>query len=372
MNRKILIVDDEAAIREICGRILRTRQYEVATASGVTEAKKQILSTEYGLVITDLRMGDEHGEDLIKIVKAGSPGTGVIVMTGYSDINNAVACMKTGADDYLPKPFEMKALLDCVNGYFETKDLKQEVIKLRELDELKTVFLANVSHELRTPLTAIKGAMDLCDKIGTDENRREKIMRIVKNNTERMLVLVGDLLKAAETDDAQIKLKKSEMDIHVCLSHAIAAVKHKAEEKNIVFDYKKVSPVFVFCDKVRIEQIFINLLDNAVKFSPRGSAVKIHVSASGGDAKILVSDSGSGITTEDLQKVFGRFYQSRTSLAHKAKGFGLGLSIVKQLAEMHDGKISVTSPPQGKEKGAEFTVILPLIQVPPKTKKSET
>jgi len=372
MNRKILVVDDEASIREVCSRILQTAKYEVDTASGINSAKIKLNSRDYGLILTDLRMGDDHGEDLIRIVKERAIDTGVIVMTGYIDINNAVACMKNGAADYLPKPFEMQELLDCVNGYFETKDLKQEVIKLRQLDELKTVFLANVSHELRTPLTAIKGAMDLCGKIGTNESQKEKIMRIIKNNTDRMLVLVEDLLKAAETEREQIKLKKSETDIVVSISHAIAAVKHKAEEKNIVFEYKKGYPVLVFCDRVRIEQVFINLLDNAVKFSPRGSTVKIHVSTSGRDVKISVSDSGMGLPEEELAKVFDRFYQSSTTFTHKTKGFGMGLSIVKQLVKLHGGKIFVQSPPKGKQKGAEFVVTLPLTQVTQKIRRRDT
>ncbi|MBA3051662.1 MAG: response regulator [Candidatus Omnitrophica bacterium] len=513
MNRKILVVDDEETIRSVCAMILQTAQYEVDTASGISEAMGKLSSADYGLVLTDLRMGEDRGEDLIKMVKERSPETGVIVMTGYIDINNAVACMRNGAADYLPKPFEMDELIRVVERFFKTRHLENKVSsltdivglyritlaigrikpldevldlilktaeeqlsadggsitlwnedekalivttasgadrekalgkkirlgervcgyaaaklepvivndelnkdarfrgektydgvksgisapmilqdkligtlnlkrmktdnkftqtdlerafvlaqiaalaisnskiyeKMKEVSELKTKFLSNVSHELRTPLTAIKGAADLYEKLEKDESGRKKIMAIVKNNTVRMLVLVKDLLSVAEIERDIIKLTKTETDIFLCLANSIAAVSNRAEEKNIRIKYKKDKPLFILCDGVRMEQVFINILDNALKFSPEGSEVSVRVSVSGEKAEIVFSDAGPGIADEERLKVFDRFYQTGNSLFHKAKGFGLGLSIVKQLVDKHGGT-AATRARRGRKK----------------------
>jgi len=367
---KILVVDDEDLILDACRQILEKEDYETDISLTISRAKEKLRENKYDLVITDLRLPGENGFDLLKEIKANYPDTGVAIMTGYAEIKNAVECIRAGADDYLPKPFEMKELLNMVKKFLETRNLKAEVTRLRDLDEIKSKFLSNVTHELRSPLTAIKAAGDLYGKI-KQRSARQKLMEIIKNNTARMLVLVKDLLDLTEIEKDNIKMAKSETDICVHLSHAIAAVFHKAAEKNITLEHTKNGPFFVFCDGIRIEQVFINLLDNAVKFSQAGSSVKIRVSANGVEVKISISDTGPGITKKDLPKVFDRFYQSGTTLAHKTKGFGLGLSIVKQLVNLHGGKISVKSPPQGKEKGAEFTVILPLSEKATKTRRSK-
>ncbi|MEA2082279.1 MAG: ATP-binding protein [Elusimicrobiota bacterium] len=367
MNEKILIVDDEKSIRDVCVQIFKLKNYDVDAVSSVSGALSEIRKKEYDLIMTDLHLAGNSGENLIKKVHKNFPQTGVIVMTAYADMNSVVNCLRLGASDYVPKPFEMNDLLRAAENFFETRRLKKQVIRLKEISALKTQFLSNVSHELRNPLTAIKGASDLYLKIEKNGSDRKKLMQIVKNNTARMLVLVEDLLRAAETETKQIKLEKNREDICVCAAHAVTVVKTKADVKNIKVSLKKGPPVFVFCDGVRIEQVVINLLDNAIKFSPEGSAVEIQVTSGKGKAKISVLDSGPGVIPEDLSKVFDRFYQSGTTLAHKSKGFGLGLSIVKQLVELHGGTISAKSHTGGKKHGAEFTVLLPLPEKNAKT-----
>ncbi len=356
---KILVVDDEILILDACRQILEKENYETDVSLTISRAKEKLREDKYDLVITDLRLPGENGFDLLKEIKANYPDTGVVVMTGYAEIKNAVECIRAGADDYLPKPFEMKELLNIIKKFFETRNLKAEVARLRNLGAMKSKSLSNVTHELRSPLTAIKAAADLYEKIKKQSARR-KLVKIVKNNTARMLVLVKDLLDVTEIEKDEIKLAKTETDIHRGLFNAVAAVKNKAEEKNIAIKYKKGPPVFIFYDEVRMEQVFINLLDNAVKFSPEGSSIKISVAGlPGGGCKIVFSDSGPGISGKEQLRVFDRFYQTGTTLAHKTKGFGLGLSIVKKLVEMHGGSVKVN--PRKKEKGSKFTVILPQI-----------
>lgn len=534
-NKKILVVDDEEGICLTLKQIFSLRNYNVNTASNLTDARNFIRKEKCDLIITDLKLRGERGEDLLKFVRAEYPETGVIVMTGYAEVKNAVECIKAGASDYVPKPFDMDEILRVVERFFKTKQLEKKVSslsdivglyqitlaigrikplnevldlilktaeeqvgadggsitlwnedekalivttasgenrgkalgkkirlgericglaaqkrepvivheelnkdprfrnektyngvrsgisapmilqnkligtlnlkrmktdnkftqsdlerafvlaqiaalaisnskiyeKMTELSELKTKILSNVSHELRTPLTAIKGGADLYEKLENNESGRTKIMRIIKNNTARMLVLVKDLLDVSEIERDKIKLIKDETDICLCLVNAIAAVKHKADEKNIRIKYKTGAPVLTLCDSVRMEQVFINILDNAVKFSPAGSVVEVRVSISGEKVEITFSDSGPGISGEKRQRVFDRFYQTGISLDHKTKGFGLGLSIVKQLVDKHGGTVEARSR-RGQKNGAEFVVTLPLLVKPTKTKRGKT
>jgi len=358
--RAVLVVDDEEPILNVCSRILKSKNYDTDLSVSVDEALKKLGKKKYDLVISDLTLPGKSGFELLKEVKKNYPGTGVIIMTGHAEIESAVECMKNGADDYLPKPlepFEMKGLLDTTGRFFETKRLREEVLKLRNTDELKSKFLANVTHELRTPLTAIKSAADLCVRLGEGGSSTKKLIDIIKNNSERMLVLVNDLLDVAEIERNEIVLKKTKTDIVRCVENAIHSIKSKAEEKNIAIEFRRKTAAEIFGDRIRMEEIFINLLDNAVKFSPEGSSIEIGVFRAGGNVEIVFSDEGPGIIKKERTKVFDKFYQTGTSLAHKNKGFGIGLSIVRELTEMHGG--SVEAFPR-KHKGVKFVVTLPL------------
>ncbi|GAG06921.1 unnamed protein product, partial [marine sediment metagenome] len=227
MNR-VLVVDDELNILEAARQMLQLKGYEVEVADCFTKAREKLKTGKIDLVITDLGMGAERGEDLLKEVTKEYPDIGVIIMTGYVDVQKAVECMRAGAENYLPKPFEMKEFLQMVGKYFETRNLKNEVValknlneRMKDLNEMKSNFICNVSHELRTPLTSIKAAMDLAGKAEADE-KKKKLNVIINHNVKRMIILVRDLLDFSRMEKGMISINMKSCDMPHIISNAVA------------------------------------------------------------------------------------------------------------------------------------------------------
>jgi len=521
---KILVVDDEKNIRLVCKKILEKNKFEVELAEKISEAKEKLSKEKFDLVITDMRLPGESGMDLIKFVKDKFPNIGIIVMTGYADVRDAVRCIKEGAYDYMLKPFEMEEFLRVINRFFEEMGLKNAVSrlidtvslyrfaldvasirplketldsvlktamsvvdadggsialydkekdilivevaegdnkeraegkilkvgerptgyvalkreplilhgrldkdkrfknekvydgiksglsvpmvfqdelvgvlnlkrtkkdekfteedlqrvfviaeigaivimnskvvdKMRELDELKSHFLSTVSHELRTPLTAIKGAVDLSEKLH-DEKSCVKLKGIIKRNTLRMMRLVNDLLDFSRIERGKIPVFKRESDIYKILNNSIETTRAKAEVKNIKIElYAEDNLPAVYWDPERIEQVIMNLITNGIKFSPEGSKIEIKAKKEKENILIEVIDEGVGIPEKEQKKIFDKFYQIDKTDTRRTGGFGLGLSIVKKIVELHNGSILVKSPPKGRKRGSKFKVILPI------------
>lgn len=231
-----------------------------------------------------------------------------------------------------------------------------DISPLKQIDSIKRDLVANVSHELRTPLTAIKGYIENLEEIAFDEQR--KYIEIVKRNTDRIILIVNDLLQLMSLEDSSARLEISNVNLGEICELVISNLKGKISEKelNVILDVEKNLPL-VRADAFRIEQVFINLLDNAIKYSEKGT-IKISIERFDDEqVKILISDEGIGIPNEHLSRIFERFYTVDKSRSRKTGGTGLGLSIVKHIILMHDGNIQVKSQ---LGKGTTFTIYLPI------------
>jgi signal transduction histidine kinase/DNA-binding response OmpR family regulator len=231
-----------------------------------------------------------------------------------------------------------------------------------ELDNLKTEFLANVSHELRTPLMAISGAIELLQTMakGLVENEKGKMfIDMISRNIDRMRYLVNDLLDFSRMETGVIKVTKKPFDINQIIREVTQDLTAKAHEKKI--DLKNINShadkLEVLADRERIKQVLINLIVNAIKFTPEDGEVEVGCSVNkGSDIEFYVKDSGIGIPEDKYDKIFEKFYQVDGSVSRSQQGFGLGLAIVKAIVNAHGGKITVESE---LGKGARFTVNLP-------------
>jgi len=240
--------------------------------------------------------------------------------------------------------------------------------KLKELDELKSAFISNVSHELRTPLMAANGALEMVKRL-KDKAKKAKMLDIVKRNILRMQRLVGDLLDFSKLEKKEILIMKRPCDFSEVIKNSVELVRNLAFGKGIDIVVRQEALPEINCDAGRMEQVLTNLLNNAVKFSSENSKVEIDIMKDGSFIDIMkdgsffkfsVTDEGIGIPVKEHQKIFERFYQADKSLTRLTGGFGLGLPIVKQIVELHNGEIFVESPPAGRKKGARFTVKIPL------------
>ena len=243
----------------------------------------------------------------------------------------------------------------------ELKRAEEEIIAecLRETDRLKAELLANVSHELRTPLTSIKGyctsMLHFYDRL-TDEDRLDSLHEI-NQASDRLSELIENLLQLARLEAVGLHVEKQLTEIESIVDGAVEDIKKKVEKRHFVTRVAESLPL-VEADPGLIRQVLDKLLGNAVKFSPEGTEISVSCEAEGEELTVSVRDCGKGISREDLDKVFNRFYQVSPGLAQQGSGIGLGLSICKRIVEAHGGRIWAESTPG---QGSTFTFTLPLM-----------
>jgi len=251
----------------------------------------------------------------------------------------------------------------CSAVYLHTDEkivcLFHDITELRRLERVKKDFVANVSHELKTPLTAIKGFVETVMDSADKETQRH--LEIVGRNTDRLIRIVDDLLTLSEMEEKGFVLDLAEVDIKEVLKNALSFFEQKARDKGLALVLNIMTEVpAIQADRYRLEQLFINLLDNAVKYTEHGS---IHITVKTQEKVLVIEieDTGIGISEEHLPRIFERFYVADKSRSRKSGGTGLGLAIAKHIVHLHNGTITVTST---SGQGTKFTVTLPISRFP--------
>jgi len=283
--------------------------------------------------------------------------------------------------------FTWKMQVKRIRMSHEYEMTKFEAEKLHEVDELKSRFFANISHEFRTPLTLILGPVkQIIER--TKEDRTRDDLKVVRKNANRLLGLVNQLLDISKLESGNMKLQTSPQNIIPLLKALLQSFCSYAERKRITIKFNSSEDeIIAYIDKDKIEKIITNVLSNAFKFTPEGGKIDVTVKptprpskggdeallkvpSSGGDlgvglrsvpikgfVEIAIHDTGIGIPKEKLPKIFDRFYQVDGSHTREQEGTGIGLSLTKELVELHRGKIEVKSE---EGKGTTFTILLPL------------
>jgi heavy metal sensor kinase len=218
-------------------------------------------------------------------------------------------------------------------------------------------FSADASHELRTPLTIMRGEIELALRTTKAPEEYRRILQSSLEEILRMSSIIENLLVLAKADQGLSKADFTEVDLATLVSELYDDSEVLAEPKHIHVSLKKNAPITLVGDKVRLRQLFLNLIDNAIKYTPEGGSVSLTVERQNGTALFQVEDTGIGIPSQDIDKVFDRFYRVDKARSRDLGGAGLGLSIAKWIAELHRGTITVQSEPN---KGSTFTVHLPI------------
>ncbi len=234
----------------------------------------------------------------------------------------------------------------------------KELERLRQLDEMKSEFVSNVSHELRTPLSIIKSYVEaLLDQVAPDDHQTQKdFLTVVNSETDRLTDLVSDLLDISRIESGRFEIEPSPVALSEVIQSVLAKLADLGETHELVVDIPPSLPNFM-ADTDKMFQVFLNLITNAIKFSPNGGEIRIQAEVYSNMLRCLVSDQGIGIPREDLDRVFEKFYRVDNSDNYEIPGTGLGLPIVKHIIDSHAGEISVNSE---LGKGSTFTLLLPL------------
>jgi len=247
--------------------------------------------------------------------------------------------------------------------YYDSTELRQAEESLRDANRRKDEFLAMLAHELRNPLAAIRNGVQILLRPDNDGDTARLASEIVDRQVRHLIRQVDDLLDVSRISRGIIELRKERTDLVAVVQHAIEAIRpHCDQLGHELIVMMPTQPLYVHGDGVRLAQVLGNLLSNACKFTDKGGRVQLALEREGEHAVIRVTDSGIGIAAEELFRIFDIFAQVDTTLERTRDGLGLGLALVKNLVEMHDGKVEARS--DGLGKGSEFVLRLPLVAAP--------
>jgi two-component system phosphate regulon sensor histidine kinase PhoR len=264
-------------------------------------------------------------------------------------------------------PEERYYLSNVIPLYSPEKELivvMFDITEFKKLENIKADFIANVSHELRTPLTAIKGYTETLEEDAFENPEDQKhFLRIIKRHTDRLINIVSDLLVLSEVEGRDTLSEENQSDdfedinVNEVIKSSLEALKSKAKEKGLKVSFNTSEPVYsITGNRFLLEQMFINLIDNAVKYNTDSGEIDIQITTRGNSLRIEISDTGIGIPKDSVPRIFERFYRVDKTRSRKMGGTGLGLSIVKHIVIIHGGKIDVQSE---EGKGSTFIITLP-------------
>lgn len=360
---KILIIDDEEVVLDSCTQILKSGDYHIETAQNGETGIKVVHELKPDLVYVDLKMPGVSGFEVLEKINEIDPTIVSIVITGYATVSSAVEAMKKGADDFLPKPFTPDELRLITQRGLEKRRLVLETIALRkEKEMLRDHFAAIVSHELKSPLGAVQQNLFLLEDELSSELTEDQKNRFehIKSRLSDLMKLIHTWLRVISAEDIEkIRDEFKPTSITTVISKSIESVQPHAMRKDIEIVAsvdKTLEPVNG--DEGTLVEAVVNVLGNAIKFSRLGSEIIVTVKGQEDSILISVTDTGVGISKEDLPLIFNDFYMGKSGHVAEA-GSGLGLALTRRIVEAHNGSISVESE---LGEGSTFTICLPTIK----------
>ena len=369
---RILVVDDNQPARYAVCRMLRKHGFEVIEARTGGEALHLSVAEQPDLVLLDVNLPDIHGFEVAQRMKSADAtrNTPILHLSASAiRVQDRVDGLASGADAYLVEPVDPGELVANIRALLRlrTAEARLREMLAREHDarteaeaanRLKDDFLATVSHELRTPLNAILGWLQIFRQ-DVDAEKRAHALDVIERNALAQQRIIDDILEVSRIVRGQLRLDMQPVDVNTAIDAAIESVRPAASAKRQSIRVERATePVLISADASRLQQMLWNLLANATKYTPRGGQIDVAVTPADTDVEIRVSDNGIGISPEMLAHVFERFRQGHTGPAREFGGVGLGLAIVRHLAEMHGGSVSAVS--EGPGRGSTFMLSLPL------------
>jgi signal transduction histidine kinase len=376
----ILIVDDEIGMREGCRRALDPKGFQVSTAEHGVEGLRKLREGTFDILLVDAMMPGMSGLEILERVQALDPDIVCVMITGYATVDLAAQAMKLGAHDFLPKPFTSDELLTVVYRALEERQRRLERLRQREeeeetrllertrqdrarLDAIESRFMLVLVHELRNPAGVIKNYLQLMRAGYVDAGEWDDYLQRLDGRAGQLLSMLDDLLELANLKGRHGAGKLSPLDAAALLAEIAAKFKPVAEAKGLDFYLDLQARPVLRAQPAHLQSLWTNLIENAVRYTPRGQ-ISITLAEDEGSVITAVADTGIGISTEELTRVFQEFYRSDTAKELVELGTGLGLPIVNQIVEIYQGTLRVDSTPG---KGSVFTVTLPRAQHEPES-----
>ena len=336
----ILVVDDEMGPRESLKMILNPH-YTVHVAERGGQAVEMLGKFPVDLVTLDLKMPGLSGIHVLERLKEYDPDIEAIIITGYGSLDTAIEGLRLGAFDYISKPFDVNHILSLVRRGLARRNAKS---KLRQV---KSDFLSNVSHELRTPLSVVVGFVYLLlnQVIGKLSEEQQKVLETVYRNSEELLELIDNVLwmTSLNAGDATATIEK--FDGREIVREAVKRYERILREKGLTLSVEVADTgMSIISDRSKVERIFQNVLNNAIKFTSQGEIrIKAYPAADHSSIEFDVTDTGIGIEKNKMDSIFEPFQQVDTSSHRSFSGLGLGLTVARRMAELIGGMLEISS-----------------------------
>ena len=394
----ILMVDDQPAKLLSYEAMLTGLNENLIKASTAREALSCLLRHDVAVVLMDVNMPDVDGFELAQLIRAHPrcEKTAILFVSAIhlTDLDR-LRGYQTGAVDYVSVPvvpeilrakigvfvdlYRKTAQLERLNRTLEervsarTAELEASVTQLKvserrlrqqgealaEADRRKNEFLAMLAHELRNPLQPIRMAIELMRSPATPPDKREWSYVVIERQVSQLVRLVDDLLDASRITSGKLSLRKARVDLAAVLATAVEAQRPAAEARRQALTIAVPgAPVWIEGDAMRLTQVFQNIVNNAIKFTPSRGRVAVALLVHESGARVSVIDDGAGMEAAELARVFDIFYQVHPQPDEAQGGLGIGLALVRQLVELHGGTVEARS--DGRGKGSEFAVRIPL------------
>jgi len=376
---RILVVDDNEDLVEMLSAVLSLEGYDPIPAYNGNDAVESMKVNHPQLVLLDRALPDSDGLDVCERMKAVDPTRflPVIMVTAKAHRDDKLAGLAKGVDDYITKPFDMDELVAKVRVMLRIKTTedklrlrtdelarlheaeKQMVARLTELDRLKNQFIATASHELRTPLSIIKGFANLLlrrDDFGFDRPTEEQYLHLIDSQVNALTSLVDDMLSASRIESGRVRLQRERIDLMPMVKRVLYTYAVAGAERGIDVAIETTEPATVFADPQHAEQVFVNLVSNAIKYSYDGGVVRVSVVTGPEQVTISVRDQGVGIPPGQMEQLFTKFTRLDNPRTVEAGGTGLGLFIARNWVEANSGRIWAESV---EGEGSTFSFTLP-------------
>lgn len=368
----ILIVDDRPENLISLSKVLQAHNFEVDTASSGEEALKKVLKNNYVLIILDVQMPDMDGFEVAEAISGFSKAkdTAIIFLSAVNtELKFITKGYLSGGLDYITKPVDINVLLLKIKTFYRIYEQSRKLNEVQEklLEEIefrkqaehkKDEFISIASHELKTPLTSVKGYIQLLqrsinkdDKVTAQNHLNKASIQLEKLND-----LIVDLLDISKIESGKLKFNMQSFCADNMVNNAIEMLQQNYSDFKITKLGK--TEEMIFGDEVRLEQVVINFITNAIKYAPGTNQVNVTINIKDGQLYLAVKDFGIGIGAEQQQKIFDKFYRVEEN-SNRFNGLGIGLYICSEIIKRHGGTIGVNSV---LDEGSEFYFIIPITE----------
>lgn len=367
----VLVVDDEPGIRSGVLRILRNFtvsypfmdddiSFNVIEAATGEEALEHIKKSPPAIVLLDNKLPGIQGVEVLEFINNNQLDILVMMITSYASLELAVKATTIGAYDFVPKPFtpqELKSSMENITKHYFLRRMTRKMHK--EGKQVRFQFLSVLSHELKAPLNAIEGYLNIMQdkQMGPNVAAYDEMIDRSLSRVKSMRTMIMDLLDLTHIESGKKKRELRELDLCLVAKSAMDTMMPLAIQRDVTMQLAADDGCTYFADSDEMVIIFNNLISNAVKYNATGGTVTCTIAQSENQVVIRVADTGIGIDEADVPKLFHEFSRIKNAKTREVTGSGLGLSIVKRLVSMYNGRIEVDSK---VGQGSTFSIYLPV------------